>query len=303
MKKIVALVLSLVMALSLCTVAFAYDTGDKLYDGKTNDATTTNTYEYHAASTNYKVGDKANNVAFLKVIAGPDTGKFYYVVEKDGKVLYENASTVASIQRGDEFTSNPNGETYNVKAEEVKAEAWSCTTDKHDAGYKYVGSDDKTYYAVKADANEAGSFNALVDGKIVRIKDQKDFIRGQHILTVPTAGAKELDVGVYEAYCAACHKTLKYSKDNINGAGALYTVDTNTVQWLADNHKTVAIPTGYQTISGVYIVGEADTKADDTKKDGVDSAKTFDAGVAMYVGMSLLSVAGGAVVIGKKKEF
>ena len=43
-------------------------------------------------------------------------------------------------------------------------------------------------------------------------------------------------------------------------------------------------------------------KADDTKK-GVDSAKTFDAGVAMYVGMSLLSVAGGAVVIGKKKEF
>ena len=44
------------------------------------------------------------------------------------------------------------------------------------------------------------------------------------------------------------------------------------------------------------------TKADNTKK-GVGSPKTFDAGVAMYVGMSLLSVAGGAVVIGKKKEF
>ena len=44
-----------------------------------------------------------------------------------------------------------------------------------------------------------------------------------------------------------------------------------------------------------------DTKTDDTNK--VPSAKTFDAGVAMYVGMSLLSVAGGAVVIGKKKEF
>ena len=42
------------------------------------------------------------------------------------------------------------------------------------------------------------------------------------------------------------------------------------------------------------------TKADNK---GVNSAKTFDAGVAMYVGMSLLSVAGGAVVIGKKKEF
>ena len=53
-----------------------------------------------------------------------------------------------------------------------------------------------------------------------------------------------------------------------------------------------------------YWTSDKDTgaKADDAKK-GVDSAKTFDAGVAMYVGMSLLSVAGGAVVIGKKKEF
>ena len=35
----------------------------------------------------------------------------------------------------------------------------------------------------------------------------------------------------------------------------------------------------------------------------VASPKTFDAGIAAYVGLSLLSVAGGAVVIGKKKEF
>ena len=33
------------------------------------------------------------------------------------------------------------------------------------------------------------------------------------------------------------------------------------------------------------------------------SPKTFDAGIAMYVGMALTSVAGSAVVIGKKKEF
>ena len=36
---------------------------------------------------------------------------------------------------------------------------------------------------------------------------------------------------------------------------------------------------------------------------GTSSPKTFDAGIAMYVGMSLMSVAGSAVVIGKKKEF
>ena len=33
------------------------------------------------------------------------------------------------------------------------------------------------------------------------------------------------------------------------------------------------------------------------------SPKTFDAGIAMYVGMALTSVAGSAVVIGTKKEF
>ena len=36
---------------------------------------------------------------------------------------------------------------------------------------------------------------------------------------------------------------------------------------------------------------------------GTTSPKTFDAGIAMYVGLALTSVAGSAVVIGKKKEF
>ena len=44
---------------------------------------------------------------------------------------------------------------------------------------------------------------------------------------------------------------------------------------------------------------------DNTKTDGkkVESGKTFDAGIAMYVGLSVLSVTGGALVIGKKKRF
>ena len=47
-------------------------------------------------------------------------------------------------------------------------------------------------------------------------------------------------------------------------------------------------------------------KNDTTKKDNgktVKSGKTFDAGIALYVGLSVLSVTGGALVIGKKKEF
>ena len=34
----------------------------------------------------------------------------------------------------------------------------------------------------------------------------------------------------------------------------------------------------------------------------VTSADTFDAGIAMYVGMSVMAAAGSAVVIGKKKD-
>lgn len=50
--------------------------------------------------------------------------------------------------------------------------------------------------------------------------------------------------------------------------------------------------------------GSGSTTTDTTKTDGkkVESGKTFDAGIAMYVGLSVLSVTGGALVIGKKKE-
>ena len=55
-----------------------------------------------------------------------------------------------------------------------------------------------------------------------------------------------------------------------------------------------------ETIYLAYTDGKTDT----TKPaDGTSSPKTFDAGIAMYVGMALTSVAGSAVVIGKKKEF
>ena len=55
-------------------------------------------------------------------------------------------------------------------------------------------------------------------------------------------------------------------------------------------------------IVGGTLIGWINGKTD-TKTDGNKSPKTFDAGIAMYVGMALTSVAGSAVVIGKKKEF
>ena len=43
--------------------------------------------------------------------------------------------------------------------------------------------------------------------------------------------------------------------------------------------------------------------ADTNSNTGVKAPETFDAGIALYAGMALMSVAGSAVVIGKKKEF
>ena len=64
-----------------------------------------------------------------------------------------------------------------------------------------------------------------------------------------------------------------------------------------DGTFTVRAPQPEQTPPRYYYYPTTDTKADDTK----GSPKTFDAGIALYVGMALTSAAGVAFV-GKKRE-
>ena len=80
-------------------------------------------------------------------------------------------------------------------------------------------------------------------------------------------------------------------------------------KWVgSDNTEVSAKDTPTFTITGKKTTGGGgnggSTTTDTTKTDGkkVESGKTFDAGIAMYVGLSVLSVTGGALVIGKKKE-
>ena len=64
------------------------------------------------------------------------------------------------------------------------------------------------------------------------------------------------------------------------------------------NGNTVTAGTSYTVPSRYYYYQPTtDTKTDDTK----GSPKTFDAGIALYVGMALTSAAGVAFV-GKKRE-
>lgn len=84
---------------------------------------------------------------------------------------------------------------------------------------------------------------------------------------------------------------------DINTADGTFTVKVD-----GKNESTITFTNTftYKTVSpGGGGSGSTDTTKTDGKK--VESGKTFDAGIAMYVGLSVLSVTGGALVIGKKK--
>ena len=293
MKKIVALVLSLVMALSLCTVAFAYDNGDEFYDAMTDGVAQKYTYvskEYKADGTT-----ASNHVPYL---VGP-TGAWFKIATS-GTVLYKDGKAT-DLYLGDQIKEGEDGDLYyNYQAKTVAEAKWSCTTDAHKAGYTYTDENGATKYAVKKDG---GNVKLLVDGKVItasNLDDDTGYIAGQHLLYADTAMGKEVGVGVYEATCAACKQVIKFQRTNVTGGNYLYQDLDGTYADFASKWLNAAKPAGKVWVEGaIYIIGA--TKTPD--KTGVDSAKTFDAGVAMYVGMSLLSVAGGAVVIGKKKEF
>ncbi len=57
-------------------------------------------------------------------------------------------------------------------------------------------------------------------------------------------------------------------------------------------HPARRYPTGTTTATGTETAGT-----------DITSAKTFDAGIALYIGMSALSLSGSALLLGKKKEF
>ena len=79
---------------------------------------------------------------------------------------------------------------------------------------------------------------------------------------------------------------------------------TFTVQVDGKDESTMTFTNTFTYKKATNNGGNTDTKDDNTKNDGkkVESGKTFDAGIALYVGLSVLSVTGGALVIGKKKE-
>ncbi len=164
----------------------------------------------------------------------------------------------------------------------------------------YVGQDndvyvvaDGKYYAVDS-AVKAGveKYALLSNGKMVVFYGEataKDHNWAK--ATKETYNTKTGDITSVK--CPDCKNPVAVYKTAGVFDGKVYKQITVGV---AKNYYYVA-GTAANTITGT-IVGVPTTPSTDK----VQSAETFDAGIAMYVGMSVMAAAGSAVVIGKKKD-
>ena len=154
-----------------------------------------------------------------------------------------------------------------------------------------------------------GLKNAVsVDLKNVTFKTsvRVELYRGKTLLTTATLNTDKLEAGSYPylTCCIATETADEYwsltpwtPKDNVVPNKVVLFVDDNemdTMEFTLDAAEWKALPGTKRPSSNV---------TSGTATENKPSPKTFDAGIAMYVGMALTSVAGSAVVIGKKKEF
>ena len=133
-----------------------------------------------------------------------------------------------------------------------------------------------------------------------------ELYRDKTLLTTATLNTEKQPAGSYEflTCCIATQTADEYwsltrwtPKDNVVPNKVVLFVDDNkmdTKEFTLDAAEWKDLP---GTVRPSYYVTNG------TATENKPSPKTFDAGIAMYVGMALTSVAGSAVVIGKKKEF
>ena len=293
MKKIIATVLAMVMALALCTTAFAATVKYTEYD-KDGKETENVKFTITTVTGKYKVDSKTNTVDYYEV--KKDSGDtawtgYYTAADKSDYTSKFTADGKADLYLkyvGD----NISGVQYVAKAvvfTNIGDDCAQLTGNKNDTFYKatYEENDEtQVKYYVKSDTT--GAVNLLVDGKLVSAVlagKNNDGNLNPHDWKAATYD-KDDNVLTYKCKDCGTVATVYKTKDAAAASGAAVYSNTEknaAGKWLA------------------WTDGSTTTPSTDNK--GNTSPKTFDAGIAMYVGMALTSVAGSAVVIGKKKEF
>ena len=287
MKKIIATVLAMVMALALCTTAFAaskyvlYDEDKKSTDimvtktdaSSKNKTTLYYTYVDENDATHYLVpADKSNYNGYVE-------GNYVKEVNADEDTI-------------DNFISYADGKLVKMTAKSGEKVERNCTTSVFDTDV-YFDKDNAAFVKVE---DGTGTYNMLYNGVILSVDDVTDEIaEGSHLWIK----GDKVDDGIYNVKCASCGATA-VAYETLKLAGTKTVVKYDQAKGIATANDMEKNWEGDLLDSDWYVTTSAST---DTKTDGNKSPKTFDAGIAMYVGMALTSVAGSAVVIGKKKEF
>ena len=287
MKKIIATVLAMVMALALCTTAFAaskyvlYDEDKKSTDimvtktdaSSKNKTTLYYTYVDENDETHYLVpADKSNYDGYVE-------GNYVKEVNADEDTI-------------DNFISYADGKLVKMTAKSGEKVERNCTTSVFDTDV-YFDKDNAAFVKVE---DGTGTYNMLYNGVILSVDDVTDEIaEGSHLWIK----GDKVDDGIYNVKCASCGATA-VAYETLKLAGTKTVVKYDQAKGIATANDMEKNWEGDLLDSDWYVTTSAST---DTKTDGNKSPKTFDAGIAMYVGMALTSVAGSAVVIGKKKEF
>ena len=315
MKKIIATVLAMVMALALCTTAFAADAiTDK------GAVATANTGDTVAAAVTWNNTGKAltatkSTNAPMDTYWTADGEGLYYVWNADmAKFVQITNNEKAVIEAGYDKTTKLVLDKNAVAATCTDAGSLFNVYSKVDGSASYVLVSDVVAYNAKQtnDANKIAepatkyffgtkSSNVVAYYAAGTAADQVDYaLKAGHVLVKDgtTYGTAKSDV--YK--CAICGSRFVVGPTVDTGdlKSEFYTYDAATVASYANEHG-ILLKNILRSNATLYLVEAGKTTTPSTDKN--TSPKTFDAGIAMYVGMALTSVAGSAVVIGKKKEF